>query len=93
MLKKIYIIAATACREATLLIEKKQSGALSDFEKIQLAFHLSFCKGCNRYLKQSVLLDSILKKSAVNNITDFSQMRMADDAKARIKQAVADKLK
>ncbi len=81
-----------ACREATLLTEKKQEGKLDVYEKLALRFHLVICDGCRRYNKQNEFLSQLLKKSSLSDITDFSKMRLADDAKVRIAQAVQDKI-
>lgn len=82
-----------ACREATLLMEKKQVGKLDVYEKLALRFHVVICDGCRRYSKQTIFLNELLKKSAILDITDFSKLRLADDAKIRIKQSFDDKLK
>lgn len=81
-----------ACREATLLMEKKQEGKLEFYEKIALRFHLSFCDGCKKYYKQSLILHSLLTKSSITDITDFSKIKLADDAKLRITNAIQNKL-
>lgn len=81
-----------ACREATLLMEKKQEGKLEFYEKIALRFHLSFCDGCKKYYKQSLILHSLLAKSSIADITDFSKIKLADDAKLRITNAIQNKL-
>jgi hypothetical protein len=81
-----------ACREATLLMEKKQEGKLEFYEKIALRFHLSFCDGCKKYYKQSLILHTLLTKSSIADITDFSKLKLADDAKIRIKQSFQNNL-
>lgn len=50
------------CKEATLLIEKKQEAPFGVGEKVKLAFHLAVCKVCAIYEKQSKLMDAVLKK-------------------------------
>ena len=80
------------CREATLLMEKKQEGNLEFYEKIALRFHLSFCDGCKKYYKQSLIIHSLLTKSSITDITDFSKIKLADDAKLRITNAIQNKL-
>ncbi len=92
MLKKIYNIFAMACREATLLMEKREERKLDIYEKLALRFHLVICDGCRRYNKQSEFLNQLLKKSSLSDITDFSKMKLADDAKARIAKSVQDKM-
>ena len=81
-----------ACREATLLMEKRQERKLDVYEKLALRFHLVICDGCRRYNIQSDFLSQLLKKSSLSDIADFSKMRLADDAKVRIAQSVKDKM-
>ncbi|UPT68270.1 MAG: hypothetical protein M0D57_06395 [Sphingobacteriales bacterium JAD_PAG50586_3] len=80
------------CRDATLLIEKRLDDKMVFYEKLALRFHLSFCDGCNKYAKQSRILHALLTKSSITDITDFSKLRLADDAKIRIKQSVQNNL-
>lgn len=82
-----------ACREATLLMEKKQEHALTGYEKLQLKFHLAICDGCKRYNKQTALLHSVLKQSSVAEITNFTGLKLSADAKTRISKAFDEKLK
>lgn len=92
VIKKIFNVFIMACREATVLIEKKQERKLDVYEKLALRFHLVVCNGCRRYNEQSVFLNELIRKSSLMDITDFSKMRLADDAKIRIQQLVENKL-
>ena len=46
-----------SCQKATELIEKKLFFRLSFKEKLQLKIHKLMCEACQRYEKQSELLD------------------------------------
>lgn len=46
-----------SCQKATELIEKKLHFRLSFKEKLQLKIHKLMCEACQRYEKQSELLD------------------------------------
>jgi DNA replication initiation complex subunit (GINS family) len=50
-----------SCKEATLLIEKKQAAKLSLKERLQLRFHNFICKACAQYGIQSAWIDKMLK--------------------------------
>ncbi len=73
-------------------MEKKQEGKLDAYEKLALKFHLVICDGCRSYNKQSAILHSLLTKSSISDITDFSKIKLADDAKLRIKQSFQNNL-
>lgn len=51
-----------SCSKATELIEKEQLLGLSFGERLQLKTHKMMCDACRNYEKQSVLIESILKK-------------------------------
>jgi len=44
------------CKEATLLIEKKQERQISVLDRIKLFLHLLICELCRRFQKQSKLI-------------------------------------
>jgi hypothetical protein len=73
-------------------MEKREESKLDIYEKLALRFHLVICDGCRRYNNQSEFLNQLLKKSSLSDITDFSKMRLADDAKVRITKSVQDKM-
>jgi hypothetical protein len=73
-------------------MEKREERKLDIYEKLALRFHLVICDGCRRYNNQSEFLNQLLKKSSLSDITDFSKMRLADDAKVRIAKSVKDKM-
>ena len=41
------------CREATILMAKKEEGKLSFMDKINLSIHTSMCSLCKKFEKQS----------------------------------------
>ena len=44
------------CDEATTICDKNQYGEASLIEKIQLTFHLFFCKYCRAYTRQNAMV-------------------------------------
>ncbi|MFM7015289.1 MAG: response regulator [Bacteroidota bacterium] len=62
-----------SCEKATALIEKKQLQELTFQENIRLRFHIRACSACTEYQKQSVVLNSVLKKHFAKPIHIFHQ--------------------
>ena len=48
------------CKEATILLQKKQQRQISVAERCRLFFHLLLCKACRLFAKQSALIDKHL---------------------------------
>ena len=67
------------CQQISEEIEKGKITALTVSERIGIRFHLSFCKGCRRYVKDSQLLDRLLRHR------DKKQYCFSTDEKARLK--------
>ena len=49
------------CKQATFLIEKKQSSKITLWEHFSLKFHLAGCSVCRIYLKQSLTINRMVK--------------------------------
>ena len=59
------------CQEITESIEKANFNRLSVKERLAIRFHLSMCKHCRQYSKDSKIIDRMLKNKfkSVNNFT------------------------
>jgi len=70
MMKKIMHILFLSCLKASELIEKDLHLRLVFSEKLQLKLHKMMCKTCNRYGKQSALIEkgihNLQKKEAIS---------------------------
>lgn len=62
MLKKFIHLIFLPCREATLLMEKRNAQTISRKEDWKLSVHLKICKWCRAYQEKLKILDDILKK-------------------------------
>ncbi len=51
-----------SCRKATGLVEKRSHYRLENMERIQLHMHLSMCRNCSNYAKQTSLIDRLLNR-------------------------------
>lgn len=67
------------CKDATLLICKKQEDAITFKERIQLKFHLLVCKICSLFNIQSNQIHQHLQK--MNRETDNLPMIQLDENK------------
>jgi len=52
-----------SCRKAGELVERKLNHQISAVEKVELAFHTSFCNACRTYEKQSKEIEQAIIKS------------------------------
>lgn len=74
-----------SCKESTFLTAKKEEGKLSFAEKLKLMFHISMCKYCRRFEKQS---SEIGKESRNINAED----PLPDLAREKIEKMLSDHL-
>lgn len=75
-----------SCREASTLIQKNEVGTLGLIEGVQLKMHLSICKLCRQYEKQSARLNEFLDQH-------FKQDQPRDNSafKSKLKQEIRKK--
>ncbi len=74
------------CRQATLLIEKKQMVKLSIHEKLELRIHLAGCSFCRLYNTQSRMINVMVQQlfqSSVNN-----EIHLDDDFKKELQERI-----
>jgi hypothetical protein len=51
------------CKQATYLLLKKEEKALSSKEEYALKFHMSICKLCKAFKKQSEIMNEAINKN------------------------------
>lgn len=78
------------CRQATLLIEKKQTIKLSLREKLELKIHLAGCSICRTYERQSILINQMMHRLLNKAEGDIS---LDADFKASLQKTIDNKLK
>ncbi|RFZ94032.1 hypothetical protein D0C36_00260 [Mucilaginibacter conchicola] len=78
------------CRQATLLIEKKQEVELTNREKLELKIHLAGCYICRVYEEQSVLINSMMRTLFKGTSTDG--IKLDDSYKQKLKKQIEDEL-
>jgi NMD protein affecting ribosome stability and mRNA decay len=91
MIKQLQIIFLS-CQKATLLIEMSHEKPLSFSKKIQLKVHLSLCDRCNRYQKQSLLIETILKSNYKAPLKT-NGLKLSDASKTRLKKVIEENMK
>ena len=52
-----------SCVKATELMEMKEYVSLGFLKTMQLHMHTAMCSGCRNYMKQSRLIDELIKKN------------------------------
>ena len=57
-----------SCKKASEMVEKRNLFGLSFLEKIKLKMHLSACKACKAYDKQSELIDQAISNHPEENV-------------------------
>lgn len=60
-------IAMVSCKEASALIEKKENGEIGLPDRLRLRLHLTMCKACQTYAKQSHLIAKLLRSGMSHN--------------------------
>jgi len=75
-----------SCDEATTICDKNQYGEASLMEKIQLNFHLLFCKYCKKYTKQNSFMSKVFEHFAKNcDSSDQLSEKEKDELDKKIK--------
>lgn len=78
------------CRQATLLIEKKQEVELTNREKLELKIHLAGCYICRVYEEQSILINSMMRQLFKGKPTEG--VKLDDSYKEKLKKKIEDEL-
>jgi hypothetical protein len=63
-----------SCKKATEMVEQDKIISLSFVDKIKLKIHLSICKACKKYEKQSQLIDDFfnINKKKYSSLTNIN---------------------
>lgn len=85
-------ILVLSCKKATELIEKRSMTKLNILDRIQLKMHLSMCKACNQYSKQSEFIDLAINK-AMNNKAMNNKAMKTEESTSVLKSKIIDDLK
>lgn len=77
MLEKIIHKIALTCKEATLLMELKDTNAIKPLQKIRLLLHLQICKYCRLYNKKRIFISNYFqKKEQAQNLNTADAQRI-----------------
>lgn len=79
------------CKQATLLIEKKQIQSLTFRETIELRIHLAGCSMCKLYNKQSQVIN-IMVKQLFHNAMQPGNITLDDDFKKDLQNRIEEEL-
>lgn len=75
-----------SCNRATMLVEKKYDRGLSVGETMRLRMHTGMCSACTNYMRQSKLIDQLVKGAVMRESAD-------DATVAAIKTQILNRLK
>jgi len=65
-----------SCEKATFLVCKREEAKLSFSERIQVAFHLSMCRFCRAFQRQSAFISKMAKNILSSaNLTSEDKVR------------------
>lgn len=85
-MKKIIRILMLSCLKATELIEKRLLFRLSLADKIRLKLHLTACKACRNYDKQSRLISEAALKIKEQDTQAVDMKQFIKDLKVKIRE-------
>jgi hypothetical protein len=80
------------CKQATLLIEKKQLTRLSFRESIELRIHLAGCSMCKLYNKQSHVISTMVLQLYHDSMQQASTAKLDDDFKKDLQDRIENEL-
>lgn len=81
------------CREASHLVSQNQDRPLSFNERLGLRIHLWMCVNCRRFERQIGLMRRLLRQSARSAENEDTETQLSAEARARIRQAMAERQK
>jgi hypothetical protein len=79
------------CKQATFLIEKKQTGRLTLREKLELKIHLAGCSVCRIFQKQSILINRLV--FTLFHISHPEEKKLDDYFKRELQERIDEDLK
>ncbi len=77
------------CREASVLISEARDRKLRLHERLGLRVHLWMCISCRRFNRQVRLMCRLLRSQTGPDLFDTPGPGLADEARERIRQAMA----
>lgn len=87
-MRKLMNAIMLSCRKATEFVEKKRHCRLAKMERVRLKMHLSICKDCSNYAKQTGFIDRLLnghqKFSSANVDTSSLEKRIITDIQSKL---------
>lgn len=60
-----------SCKKATEMVEQDEIILLSFVDKVKLKIHLSVCKACRNYQKQSKLIDDFFSNTSESDLDNI----------------------
>lgn len=73
------------CKAATLISLKKEDGDITTNERARLFIHLLFCDACKQFIKQSALINKLLRQLS-NSLPAYPPHKLSAEIKEKIQQ-------
>ncbi|MDN3550886.1 hypothetical protein [Mucilaginibacter aquaedulcis] len=80
------------CKQATLLIEKRQITKLSFRESVELRIHLAGCSMCKLYNKQSHVISTMVLQLFRDSAQQASTAKLDEDFKKDLQDRIENEL-
>ena len=80
------------CKQATLLIEKRQIKSLSFRETIELRIHLAGCSMCKLYNKQSQVIHQMVLQLFHDSKLQASTLSLDENFKKELQERIEEEL-
>lgn len=87
MIKNIIHQIALTCKEATLLMEQKESSQIGFIENIRLQAHLKICKFCRIYKEKLIAINQFLRGKENDELSNVDESIVE-----QLKQQISKKL-
>jgi len=81
-----------SCKKATEMVEQDKIVSLSLIDKLKLKLHLSVCKACQGYQKQSQLIDDFFNKENQKLHDDEFEQQIPIEENPKLKENILSKL-
>ena len=77
------------CSEVSKLTLQSSETPLSFRKKIEASLHIAFCKCCQNFVKQSIIIDKAIK-TYTDNIESNPHYKASDEFKKKLKNTFKD---
>ncbi len=81
-----------SCKHAAELLSQARDTRLRWWEGLSLWLHLAGCALCRRFRRQSQLVEETGRAIGAESVVDENSGRLSEDARARIRRALRERI-